>query len=94
MGKLAILDVLRPRKDEDVPPVVVIDATDLSRRTADVLRELRMGVIVRVDDRKSRRTVAWLSTEPPEAVRPVLDRMPEPGTVNDQLWTELGVPGK
>jgi hypothetical protein len=87
--RVAILDVLRPGGDVPAPPVVIIDATELVRRTADVIREVQHGAVVRVDDRRSRRTVAWLSIDPPERVRPVLHLLSPAGEVNDHLAADL-----
>ena len=82
---MAILDVLRPRKA--APAVLVVSASEVSKKTGELWRELALGAVIRVDDVKSRRTVGWITSGPPESVQCILDHLPAPGEASDRLPT-------
>lgn len=69
---------------ELAPCVLVVSASEVSARSGALLRELAAGTIVRIDDLRLRRTVGWLTAEPPASVASVAS-LPAPGEVADRL---------
>lgn len=70
--------------------ILVVSASELNARGGALLREVQMDAIIRVDDcqrGRPARTVAWIvpASEPPERVRPFLDKLPPPGEASDHL---------
>jgi hypothetical protein len=68
-----------------VPAVLVVSAAEVGARSGALLREVGAGVVIRVDDMRIRRTVGWLSADPPTSVAAVLDGLPAPGEAADRL---------
>ncbi|MBV9451011.1 MAG: hypothetical protein JO345_34500 [Streptosporangiaceae bacterium] len=83
---MAILGMAGPT--ETAPPVVIIDATELARRTGQVLREVSLGAVIEVVDGRNGVVVGWLSLDPPPGVDTSL--LPSPGSQFDHLPLDPG----
>jgi hypothetical protein len=68
----------------DVPSVIIVSASEVGSRSGGLLRALASGMVVRVDDLRLKRTVGWLSAEPPASVAG-LAGLPAPGEAADRL---------
>jgi hypothetical protein len=71
-----------------VPAVLVVSAAEVGSRSGSLLREAGAGVVIRVDDMRIKRTVAWISADPPTSVAPVAGQLPQPGEVADRVLPE------
>lgn len=78
---MAILGLAGP--SETSPCVVIIDSTELARRTGQVLREVSLGAVIQVVDGRNGVIVGWLSLDPPPGLDTSL--LPEPGSTFDHL---------
>lgn len=70
----------------DAPAVLVVSASQVGARSGALLREVAAGTLVRIDDLRLRRTVGWLTAEPPEAAAGLA--LPEPGQAADSPGPE------